>query len=84
MTLGSDNNGARSGKAERLRGGCVPCPVCTVSHVYVRLLTCLSGRKCVLDHPHSVLLLLGLVVALGFGQPLISHAVITYHGLEDF
>jgi hypothetical protein len=37
MTLGSDNNGARNGKADRLRGGCIPCPVCPVIfHVYLR------------------------------------------------
>ena len=28
MVVGSDNDRTRMGKAERLRGGCVPCPVC--------------------------------------------------------
>ncbi len=27
MVVGSDDNATRSGKAERLRGGCIPCPV---------------------------------------------------------
>jgi hypothetical protein len=42
MTLDTKNNGARIGKAERLRGGCVPCPVCTILPVYLHpfLLTC--------------------------------------------
>ncbi|KAH9077737.1 hypothetical protein EDB83DRAFT_2345565 [Lactarius deliciosus] len=26
MVVGSDDNKARNGKAERLRGGCIPCP----------------------------------------------------------
>lgn len=28
MAVGSNNDQARVGKAERIRGGCVPCPVC--------------------------------------------------------
>ena len=28
MVVGPDNDKPRMGKAERLRGGCVPCPVC--------------------------------------------------------
>jgi len=31
MAIGSDNGKARVGKAERLRGGCIPCPVCAES-----------------------------------------------------
>jgi hypothetical protein len=27
MVVESDNDAARGGKAERLRGGCIPCPV---------------------------------------------------------
>jgi hypothetical protein len=33
MAVGSNNDKARIGKAERLRGGCVPCPVCVESFV---------------------------------------------------
>ena len=39
MTVGSNNDQARVGKAERIRGGCVPCPVCVGSFVYVTHLT---------------------------------------------
>src|SRR6266576_7364202 len=31
MAVGSNNDQARMGKAERIRGGCVPCPVCVES-----------------------------------------------------
>jgi hypothetical protein len=35
MTVGPNNDRTRTGKAERLRGGCVPCPVCTESMLFV-------------------------------------------------
>ena len=57
MTVGSDNDGTRSGKAERLRGGCIPCPVCSVSLVHVRL-SVLTGtfrtEACVGSSPYRV------------------------------
>ena len=33
MAVGSDDDQARVRKAERIRGGCVPCPVCVESFV---------------------------------------------------
>lgn len=33
MAVGPNNDQARVGKAERIRGGCVPCPVCVKSFV---------------------------------------------------
>ena len=38
MAVGSNNDQARAGKAERIRGGCVPCPVCVESFVCVLLI----------------------------------------------
>jgi len=37
MVVGSDNDVARGEKAERLRGGCIPCPVCIDSSDCVQL-----------------------------------------------
>jgi hypothetical protein len=45
MAVESDNGTPRTGKAERLRGGCVPCPVCTVAHLY----TAHTAERCTQD-----------------------------------
>ena len=37
MAVESDNGTPRTGKAERLRGGCVPCPVCTELPICIQL-----------------------------------------------
>jgi len=37
MAVETGNDTARTGKAERLRGGCVPCPVCAESLVCTQL-----------------------------------------------
>jgi len=37
MAVETDNDTGRTGKAERLRGGCVPCPVCAESLVCTHL-----------------------------------------------
>lgn len=58
MVLGPDDDATKTGKAERLRGGCIPCPVCRqcVSLACVRL-RFVTGRKYMLDHPMLLLLL---------------------------
>lgn len=51
----------KQGNAERLRGGCVPCPVssCSFGNLVISLTLCLvPGRFNLLDHTDSVLLLL--------------------------
>jgi hypothetical protein len=49
MVAAPDNDTSRRGKAERLRGGCIPCPVCANSFVMYSTphSTLSSGRKCV-------------------------------------
>jgi hypothetical protein len=37
MVVESDNDATRGAKAERLRGGCIPCPVCIDSSDFVQL-----------------------------------------------
>ena len=48
-----------SGPAERIRGGCIPCPVCLwFKNLLPSLLTLVVGRKHLLHHPHPIVLLL--------------------------
>lgn len=54
-----DNTLADGGKAERLRGGCVPCPVSANSDYTIDIFVDRrkrTGRQYLLDHPYTLLL----------------------------
>ena len=61
MSIHSPRQQQVHGRAERLRGGCIPCPVCSTSLIslqnYADIRHRWAGREHLLYHSHSLLLL---------------------------